>query len=102
MNDRGGARSRPAGYGYGVRPDSDTSPEMVERLVALYRSMTPSEKLRKVAELNAMTWHLAMARQRQWYPDADERAVRMRLLSLWVDRESMIRQFGWDPEQMGR
>lgn len=81
---------------------SDTPPEMVARLVALYRAMTPAEKLRKVAELNAMTRHLALARQRAWYPDADERAVRLRLFSLFVDRDTMIRQWGWDPDVMGR
>jgi len=34
-------------------------------------------------------------------PDLSERELRLRLAALWLDRETMIEVFAWDPEEMG-
>lgn len=81
---------------------SDTPPEVEAILVDLYRRMTPGEKLLKVMELNRAAQEMALARIRTQYgPDLSEREERLRLAALWLDRETMIRAFGWDPEVEG-
>ena len=67
-----------------------------------YRRMTPAEKFRRVAELNELVLELAAARVRRERPGIEEREVRLRVASLWLGRDSMIRAFGWDPDLHGR
>jgi hypothetical protein len=81
---------------------SDSSPEIEEILLAGYRKMAPHEKLRRVMELNEAGRQMALARIRATYgPSLPEREERLRLAALWLDREIMIRVFGWDPEIQG-
>ena len=80
----------------------DTPPEIEERLLEGYRRMTPWEKLRQVFELNRMAQQMAAMRiQAQYGPNLSERELRLRLAALWLDRETMIEAFGWDPEEKG-
>lgn len=81
---------------------SDTTPEAQERVTAHWRAATPEERIAEVARLNRMVLGLAQARQDAWYPDATPDERRLRLASLWVDRDTMIRLFGWDPDVRGR
>jgi hypothetical protein len=87
----------------GAVPQSrDTPLEVEEILLAAYRRMTPVEKLRRVADLNRAVRQLALARIRQQYgSDLSEREERLRLATLWLDRDTMVRVFGWDPEVEG-
>lgn len=81
---------------------SDTAPEIEAILVEGYRCMSASEKLERVADLNRTLRSLALAGIRLRYGNdlpADEE--RLRLAALSIDRESMIRAFGWDPEVHG-
>lgn len=72
-------------------------------MIAAYRRMSPAEKLRRVGDLNDAVRALALARiRRQYGPDLDEREERLRLAVLSIDRETMIRAFGWDPDVEGR
>jgi hypothetical protein len=80
---------------------SDTPPEVTAILVAGYRAMSPSEKLRRVAELNRATEALARARLRREYGVLDDRTERLRLAALRYPRELMIAAFGWDPRREG-
>ena len=77
----------------------DTSPEAEAFLVAAYRKMTPGEKLQRVSSLTLGIQQLALMDIRRRHPDADEHELRMRLASRWLDRETMIRWFDWDPAQ---
>lgn len=80
----------------------DTPPEIEAILLEGYRRMTPFEKLMQVFELNYMAQSMAAMRiQAQYGPDLSERELRLRLAALWVDRETMIEAFGWDPEVEG-
>ncbi len=64
--------------------------------------MTPAEKMERVADLSRAVQQLALARIRAQYgPNLSEREERLRLGSLWLDRETMIKVFGWDPEVEG-
>jgi hypothetical protein len=79
----------------------DTPLSIQKILVDGYRKMPPWEKMRRVSELNMAAQQLALARIRHQYGDIPEQEQRLRLASLWLDRETMIRVFGWDPEEKG-
>jgi len=81
---------------------ADTPLEIEEIVLERYRQMTPFEKLMQVFELNRMAQQMAALRlQAQYGPDLSERELRLRLAALWLDRETMIEAFGWDPEIEG-
>jgi hypothetical protein len=81
---------------------SDTPPEIEAILLEGYRRMAPHEKLARVTELNEAVRQMALARIRATYgPGLSEHEERLRLAALWLDRETMIRAFAWDPEIQG-
>lgn len=63
--------------------------------------MTPTQKLQRVAALNRTLVKLSAARIRQQYGDIPEEEMRLRLAALRLGRETMIKMFGWDPEEKG-
>jgi hypothetical protein len=80
----------------------DTPPEIEEIVVERYRRMTPFERLMQVWELNRAAQQMAALRiQAKYGPDLSERELRLRLAALWLDRETMIEAFGWDPKVKG-
>jgi hypothetical protein len=81
---------------------ADTPPEIEEILLERYRQMTPQDKIAAVRNLNRTVLLLAVAGIRQRHgQDVPEPELRLRLASLWLDRETMIRLHGWDPEIEG-
>jgi len=81
---------------------SDTPPEIEQIVLERYRRMTPFERLMQVWELNRMAQQMAALRiQAKYGPDLSERELRLRLAALWLDRETMIEAFGWDPKVKG-
>jgi hypothetical protein len=80
----------------------DTHPDVEERLVQGYRSMSPQEKLQRVVSLNRALDELAQARLRERYGEnPSERDIRLRLAARYLDRETMIKVFHWDPDEHG-
>jgi hypothetical protein len=80
----------------------DTPPEIEAILLERYRQMAPLERLRQVWELNRTAQTMAAMRiQAQYGPGLSERELRLRLAALWLDRETMVKAFGWDPEVEG-
>lgn len=80
---------------------NDTPPHIQKILIVGYRSMTPREKMQQVNELNKAVQQLALARIRKQYGEISQREQRLRLAGLWLNRETMIRVFDWDPEKKG-
>lgn len=81
---------------------SDTPPEIEEIILEGYRRMSPAEKLSIVGDLNQAAQEMALARIRAQYgPNLTEREEQLRLGALWLDRDTMVRVFGWDPEIEG-
>ncbi len=81
---------------------TDTPPEVEEILLEGYRRMPPVEKLRQVFDLNRTAQRMAVLRiEARYGPNLTERELRLRLAALWLDRETMIKAFGWDPEVEG-
>ena len=66
-----------------------------------YRRMAPREKACLMSEMSRASQKLALIGLRQRHPHADEDELRLRLAALRMDRETMIRVFGWDPEREG-
>jgi hypothetical protein len=80
----------------------DTPPEIEEMMIERYRRMSPLDRLRQVFELNYMVQTMAATRiQAQYGPDLSEDELRLRLAALWLDRETMIEVYGWDPKIKG-
>jgi hypothetical protein len=80
----------------------DTPAEIEQRLVEEYRRMSPGQRLMKALEMNRAVQQMAAARIQATYgPDIPERELRLRLAALWLDRDTMVRAFGWDPELKG-
>lgn len=80
---------------------SDTSPEAQRVLIEGYRRMTPTQKLRRVESLNRALVLLQKARLRAEYGNISDEEMRMRLGALRLGRETMIKVFGWDPDEKG-
>ena len=76
----------------------DTDPKAMEVLVQLYRDMTPGQRLARVFELSAFQEGLQRSSVRSMYPEADEREVFLRVAARRLDRQTMIRAYGWDPD----
>lgn len=86
----------------GYRAQSeDTSPEVDRLLFDAYRAMSSWEKARRVDEDALALEQLARLGIQQRHPDAEEQEIRLRLAALRLDRETMIRAFGWDPNLRG-
>ena len=85
-----------------VPAPNDTHPFVARMIIEGFRRMSPSEKLQRVEEMTLAIQELALADVRRRYPDASEREQQLRLASRRFDRETMIRVFGWDPDQRGR
>lgn len=81
--------------------DSDTPAKIQKFLIAGYRKMSAQQKLERVTELTQAVQQLALARIRKQYGELPEREQRLRLAALWLDRDTMIRVFQWDPRQKG-
>jgi hypothetical protein len=80
----------------------DTPPEIEQRLIEEYRRMSPGQRLMMAMEMNRAVREMAAARIRARYgPDLPARELRLRLAALSIDRETMVRAFGWDPEIEG-
>jgi hypothetical protein len=63
-----------------------------------FRSMSPAEKLQRVAALNRALIELSTARLRAQYgPHLTQRELGLRLAALRLDAETMRKAFKWDP-----
>jgi len=81
---------------------SDTTADARERLLEHWRHATPEERLQEMERLNRMVRELAQAGQDLRHPNATPEERRLRLASLWLPRDAMIRHWNWDPEVHGR
>jgi hypothetical protein len=80
---------------------SDTSPDAQRVLNEGYRRMTPTQKLQRVESLNRALVLLQKARIRSQYGDISDEEMKMRVGALRLGRETMIKVYGWDPDEKG-
>jgi hypothetical protein len=84
----------PSGY---RTQSEDTDYEIERRLIDAYRRMPSWEKARRVGEMVQALDQLALAGIGARHPHAGERERQLRRAALRLDREVMVRAFGWDP-----
>lgn len=76
----------------------DTDPEALEVFIQLHRQMTPGQRVARVFELSALHEGLQRWSVKSMYPQADEREIFLRVAARRLDRDTMVRVYGWDPE----
>lgn len=81
--------------------DDDTPPQIQKILIEGYRRMSPQQNLKQVSEMTRAVQQLTLARIRKQYRPCSEREQQLRLAALWLDRETMIKVFNWDPQVEG-
>jgi len=85
-----------------MKPQSmDTSPQAECFLIEQLREMPSWKKAKQAAELTRSCQMLALSGIRGRYPAASEKECELRLAALWLDRETMVKVFYWDPEKEG-
>ena len=80
----------------------DTEPQALQVFLALQRQMTVTEKTTAIFQMSEMLWGLAECGVRQMYPHAGAREVFLRTAARFHDRATMLRAYGWDPDQPNR
>jgi hypothetical protein len=77
---------------------SDTDPKALEVFLARQRTMTAAEKIDAVFQHNELLRSLSEARERQLHPDATDGEIFLRVVAHRLDRETMLRVYGWYPD----
>ena len=77
---------------------SDTDPRALEVFIEAHRRMSAGEKVAAVLEMSEFLMRLAEDNVRKLHPEFSEREVFLSAASRRLDRETMIRAYGWDPE----
>jgi len=85
-----------------LKPGTDTHPAVERMMLAHWARATPAQKLARMFAMGQTVNELARADLRLRYPAATPREIDLRLRSRSLDRETMIRVFGWDPELHGK
>lgn len=78
---------------------TDTDAETLERMTALYRQMSPVEKMARVRDLTLAVNHLALARLRETHPRESEGELLLRLARRRLGDEIVARAYGLDPDR---
>ena len=77
----------------------DTDPRALEVFFEIQRHRTPEQKLADALDLSEGLFEATKAGVRLRFPNADEREVFLRAVSLRIPRELMLRAYGWDPDR---
>ncbi len=77
---------------------SDTDPRALEVFLECQRRLTPSEKVQGMLSLTRMVFETAEAEVRRRHPGISEREAFLRTAARHLDRETMMRVYGWDPQ----
>ena len=77
---------------------ADTDAKALEVFIELHRRMTPSQKLAAVFEMSEMLLRMSLADVKKQYPEANEREVFLRMAARQLDRQTMLRAYGWHPD----
>lgn len=83
-----------------LQPD-DTDPEAERVYIELLRRAPVWKRVEQTVGLILTCRTLALADLRRRYPHADEKELHLRLAARMLNREEVIRAFGWDPEVEG-
>jgi len=77
---------------------ADTDPKALEVFLRAQREMSAGQKVAAVLNLTGMLLRMCESDVRRLYPEGDEREVFLRAAARFLDRETMHRAYGWDPQ----
>jgi len=84
----------------GYKPQSRDTSEAIDRLhFDLFRKMSLAERVAIFRGINSAMHQLARIGIGLRFPNASPEEVFLRLAATRLDRETMIRVYGWDPEE---
>ncbi len=81
---------------------SDTDPRALAVFLECLRRLTASEKVNGMLQLTRGVFESAQRAERKRHPEISEREAFLRTASRHLDRETMIRAYGWDPESASK
>ena len=81
---------------------TDTHAAAEQMMLAHWRTASAAHKLARLFGMGHAINELARADLKARYPGATAREIELRLRSRSLDRETMIRAFGWDPDVHGK
>lgn len=85
------------------RPQARDTSEAADRMqFELWRRMSPQERVELFRSFNDSVQEMALIGIRHRHPHASEREIFLRLAATRLDRDTMIRVYGWDPEENRR
>ena len=76
---------------------TDTDPRALEVWLSLQRQMSLGQKLFAVLEASRFVLQMYEAGVRLDHPHASERELFLRTAARHLDRDLMVRAYGWDP-----
>jgi hypothetical protein len=79
--------------------DTDEKAERV--LISIHRSMPDWKKCQQIFSLIETGRQLALAGLRERYQNADEEELKKRYAALVLDKETVIKMYGWNPDIEG-
>jgi len=79
----------------------DTGPEARRVLIELARQTPIWKKFAQVAATTETCRAFAKAGIRRRYPNAGDDEIKRRLAAVTLDRETVIKVYGWDPKNEG-
>jgi hypothetical protein len=86
----------------GYRTQSaDTSPEAERFIIERLRELPIWRKAEMITAITRAAEEMSLAGLRARYPEAQDDELRLRLAALRLDRDTMVRLFGWDPVEKG-
>ncbi|MBI2214426.1 MAG: hypothetical protein HYU52_12340 [Acidobacteria bacterium] len=84
----------------GYTPQARDTSEKIDRMqFELWRRMSLQERVELFRSFNDSVQEMALIGIRMRHPNASERETFLRLASMRLDRDTMIRVYGWDPEE---
>ncbi len=79
----------------------DTDSAMMQKMTEMARATPIWKKLQQAADTSAAMKQFTLAGLRRRYPRATEEELRRRLAAVLLDREIVIKMYGWDPKTEG-
>lgn len=79
----------------------DTHPQIEKILIELLQKIPSWQKCHQVSQMIQTCRQLSLTGLRSRYPGSSEEELHKRLAALWLERELVVRVYGWDPEKEG-
>jgi len=77
---------------------SDTDPKALKVFIECQRRLTPAQKIQSVFDQIELVRGMTEALERRQHPAANDHEIFLRVIARRLDRETMLRVYGWCPE----